>query len=390
MLDGNVQRSGQMIRVSVQLLRVSDGAPLWAERFDDFFTNVFQVQDSIAEKVSETLSMKLSANQHRQMIKRQTGNTEAYELYMRAKYLEMKRATPTNLQAIEIYQQAIGKDPEYTLAYAGLARIYMEIAMVDGSREATRRADVAAKRALALDIDLPEAHLAQGQVLIRGEWDWAGARREFERALELDPNSAYGHWARSTLLMALGEKENALKEMEKARRLDPGSQDMMDDLGWAYDCNRDFESAIRASKTAVEMDPLSITANHQLGKAYLHAKQYAEAKKQFETVLRSHLSKRGLADLGQLAAEMGDLSKARDILKELGQAQQQKPTYEFAYMRAVLQASLGDKDAAFKSLELAAAQRLSRVIWMAVDPDMDPLRNDPRFPALLRRLRLIS
>lgn len=260
---------------------------------------------------------------------------------------------------------------------------------MEGDREATGKAKDAASRALALDDELPEAHLAQGQVMMRGEWDWPGAQREFDRAVALDPNLAYGHWAKSTLLMALGDKEKAIVQMEMARRLDPGSQDTMDDLGWAYDFTRNFDEAIRNSQKAVAMEPSSLIANHQLGKAYLHAKRFDDARKQFETTLRLDRAKRGLADLGQLAALTGDAAKARAILAELKRAEQKSPTYEFAYMSAVLEASLDDKDAALKSLHAAVEQKLSRAIWMAIDADMDPLQGDPRFQALLRRVRLI-
>jgi tetratricopeptide (TPR) repeat protein len=276
------------------------------------------------------------------------------------------------------------------LPYAGLASIYMDVAGMEGNRALTEKAKVAATRAIALDSELPEAHLAQGQVLMRGEWDWTGASREFDRALTLAPNLGNAHWAKSTLLMALGQNQKALEEMKTAQRLDPASQDSMDDLGWAYDCNRNWDAAIRSSKAAVAMDPQSITANHQLGKAFLHAKQYAEARKALEITLHLDLTQRGLADLGQLSAQMGDVTRARAILAELTQANRQKATYEFAYMKAVLEASLGDKDAAFRSLELATAQKLSRAIWMRVDPDLDPLRNDPRLGAMLRRVRLMQ
>lgn len=133
-LDGTVQRAGKMIRVSVQLLRVADGTTLWAEHFDDYFTNVFQVQDSVSEKVSSALSMKLTAIEHRRMAKRQTENTQAYELYMHGTYLEFRRtADATAEKFIQLYRQAIAKDPDYALAYTGLARIYMEVAGMEGT-----------------------------------------------------------------------------------------------------------------------------------------------------------------------------------------------------------------------------------------------------------------
>lgn len=388
-LDGSVQRSAKMIRVSVQLLRVQDGSPLWAERFDDYFTNIFDVQESISEKVAVALSMKLTENEHRMMVKRQTANTEAYQLYVKGRYLAFKRSADGMPDAsVALYQQAIAKDPDYALAYAALASAYLELATMRGQSDAIQRARSAALKALSLSDDLEEAHLAQGAVLMRADWDWIGAGREFDRALAIEPNSAQAHWSKSILTMALGQTEPALLGMQLAHSLDPTSQTFQDDLGWAYYCNRRWTEAIQESKMAAAAEPNSFAAHHQLGKAYLHAGQYEAAKAEFETTKRLHPLQRGFADLGQLYAMTGNPVKARAILLELERAESQSPTYESAFMRAVLYASLGDKDSAFRALDTACAQKLSRAIWMRVDPDLDPLRSDPRFDALLRRVRL--
>jgi DNA-binding winged helix-turn-helix (wHTH) protein/TolB-like protein/Flp pilus assembly protein TadD len=390
-LDGSVQRSGKMVRVSVQLLRVKDGAPLWAEAFDDYFTNIFQLQDSISEKVAVALSMKLTEGEHRQMVKRETENTEAYQLYMNAGYLAYKRSSDAMPGAvIDLYQQAIQKDPDYALAYAGLATAFMELATMEGRLDAVENARVATQKAVSLDDSLVEAHLAAGGVLFRGDWNWSAAEREFDRALAIDPHSAQAHWSKSILAMALGRNEQSLSEMRTAQLLDPASQSMQDDLAWALYCNRRWADAILASKIAVAMTPDSFAAHQQLGKAYLQAGQYKEAKVEFETTLRLHKFKRGLADLGQLSAITGNIPKARAILAELDQADRVSHTYESAFMHAMLYAALGDRDAAFRSLDAACDQKLSRAIWIKVDPDLDPLRKDPRFDALLHRIRLLQ
>ena len=389
-LDGSVQRSAKMIRVSVQLLRVHDGSPLWAERFDDYFTNIFEVQDSISEKVAVALSMRLTENEHRMMVKRQTASTEAYQLYVKGRYLALKRSADGMPDAaVPLYEQAIAKDPDYALAYAELASAYLELATMRGQSDAIQRARSAALKALTLSDDLEEAHLAQGAVLMRADWDWIGANREFDRALAIEPNSAQAHWWKSILMMALGQTEQALAEMQLAHSLDPTSQTIQDDLGWAFYCNRRWAEAIQESKVAVAAAPNSFAAHHQLGKSYLHAGQYEKAKVEFETTMRLHPLRRGFADLGQLYAKTGNQLKARTILVELERAETRNPTYESAFMRAVLAASLGDKDSAFRALDTACAQKLSRAIWMRVDPDLDPLRSDPRFDPLLRRVRLL-
>lgn len=388
-LDGTVQHVGKMVRVSVQLLRVSDGSPLWAERFDDDFTNLFEVQDRISEKVANALSMKLTEGERQQMLKRQTVNNEAYQLYVKARYVAFKRSSDASPEAaIDLYQQAISKDPDYAAAYAGLAAAYMELATMRGQLDVIAKARAAAMRGVSLDDSLADAHIAAGGVLMRGDWDWAGARREFDKALSSDPHAALAHWSKSLLLMALGETGQSLTEMQTAQRFDPGSATIQDDLAWALYCNRRWEEAIQASKMAVAMGPDSFAAHHQLGKAYLQARQYEPARTEFATTLRLHKFKRGLADLGQLEAVTGNISKARAILAQLDEADRTNPTYETAYMHAVLYGSLGEKDAAFKFLNAACDQRLSRAIWIKVDPDLEPLRQDPRFEVVLRRIQV--
>jgi tetratricopeptide (TPR) repeat protein len=335
--------------------------------------------------------MKLTEGEHRQMVKRETENTEAYQLYLNARYLAYKRSSDAMPDAvIDLYQQAIKKDPDYALAYAGLATAFMELATMEGRLDAVENARVATQKAVSLDDSLVEAHLAAGGVLFRGDWNWSAAEREFDRALAIDPHSSQAHWSKSILAMALGRNEQSLSEMRTAQLLDPASQSMQDDLAWALYCNRRWADAILASKIAVAMTPDSFAAHQQLGKAYLQAGQYKEAKVEFETTLRLHKFKRGLADLGQLSAITGNIPKARAILAELDQADRVSHTYESAFMHAMLYAALGDRDAAFRSLDAACDQKLSRAIWIKVDPDLDPLRKDPRFDALLHRIRLLQ
>ena len=390
-LDGTIQHVGNTIRVSVQLLRVGDGVALWADHFDDYFTNIFQLQDSISEKIVTALRMKLTESEHHRMAKQQTNNTEAYQFYLRGRDCESRRAQNNPGEGcIALYQEAIRHDPEFALAYAGLAGRFMDLAGVEGRSDLAAEARTAAEKAVLLDEGLPEAHLALGNVLFRMDWDWLGAEREFDRAIQLDPHSVAAHWHMSLLSMALGDTERALAEMIQAQVLDPASENGHDDLGWAYYMNRRFAEAVRESKLALSMDPQSYSAHHQLGKDYLQLHEYREAQAEFEATIERERLSRGLADLGQLYALTGRAGQARAVLKELAQKDKERRTYEAEYMRAVLLASLGETDAAFQSLDAAVARRLSRAIWMRVDPDLDPLRHDLRFDALLRRVHLLN
>jgi Tfp pilus assembly protein PilF len=284
----------------------------------------------------------------------------------------------------------VEKDPDYALAYTGIASAYMDIAGIEGKAEATAKARAAAEKAKALDDSLPEAHLACGNVFFRGDWDWLAAEREFDRALELDPRSSLAHWYMALLSLAMGHKERGVAEMVEAQLLDPASESLHDDLGWTYYLNRRYSEAVAESKMAVALDPESISAHHQLGKDYLRLRKFEEATAEFRITLKLNDIRRGLADLGQLYALSGKTAQARAVLDELKRSDGKRRTYETEYMRSVLLASLGDKDAAFQQLEAAVARKLSRSIWMRVDPDLDPIRSDARFDALLRRVHLLN
>ncbi len=390
-LDGKIQHAGNIIRVSIQLLRVSDGTPLWADHFDDYFTNIFQLQDSISEKIVTALKMKLTEAEHRRMATRPTNNTDAYQFYLRGRDCEARR-TPENPDetCIALYESAVRQDPEFALAYAGLASSYMDRAGIQGSSDSGALARAAAQKAVLLDEGLTEAHLALGNVMLRADWDWLGAEREFDRALQLDPHSAAAHWYMSLLSMAMGHTERALSEMIESQRLNPASENAHDDLGWAYYLNRRYTEAVKESKIAIEMDPQSFSAHQQLGKNYLQLHKYREAQAEFEATIKLSRLSRGLADLGQLYALTGRTAQARAILNQLKQREKERRTYQSEYMRAVLLASLGDTDEAFQSLDAAISRKLSRAIWVRVDPDLDPLRHDPRFDAMLRRVHLLN
>ncbi len=390
LVEGRIQRQDRNIRVTVQLLRVRDGAPLWAQTFDDSFTNIFQVQDSISEKIAGAISLKLSEPERQSLTKRHTENTEAYQLYLQGLYFASKRTQQGTATAIQYYQQAAAKDPEYALPYAGMASCYITQAGVGLGEELREKARMAAMKASNLDPGLAEAHVALGQVLMRGDWDWAGAGRAFDRAITIDGNLAPAHWAKSTLLTAQGRHEEAIREMEMACSLDPASPAMRSDLGWTLYCARRYDEAIQYSRKAVEMDPWSFTAHRELAKEYLVKSMYAEAIGECRKTLDLVGGRRSreLADLGYAYAVSGNQAEAQAILAELKQgSRNEAPPY---YALAVLQASLGEKDAAFESLENACRQRLSRPIWMKVDPVLDPLRRDSRFRDLLRRNRLAS
>jgi TolB-like protein len=193
-LDGKIQKLGDRVRVTVQLVRVRDGLPLWAEKFDEQFTSIFAVEDSISEQVTKALVLKLTGEEKKQLSKHYTESPEAYQLYLKGRYFWNKRAAEDLEKSIKFFEQAIGKDPNYALAYAGLADAYSVLANTPlPQRDAMSKAKAAAMKALELDDTLAEAHTSLALVKMSYDWDWPGAEREFKRALELNPNYATAH-----------------------------------------------------------------------------------------------------------------------------------------------------------------------------------------------------
>jgi DNA-binding winged helix-turn-helix (wHTH) protein/TolB-like protein/Flp pilus assembly protein TadD len=390
LLEGRIQRSNNNIRVTVQLLRVRDGAPLWADKFDDSFTNIFAVQDSISEKLANALSMHLSSGEQKSMSRRETRNSEAYELYLQGQYLASKRTRVDTERATEYFVKAIAKDPGYALPYADMAAAYITRAGAGLGADLWEKARVAARKAVDLDGTLAEAHLALGKVSMRADWDWDGARREFDRALAIDSKFAAAHSAKSTLENAFARHEEAIREMELACRFDPASAGNRSDLAWTLYCARKYDDAIAQSRKALDMDTTSDVAHRQLEKEYLAKHLFAQAKSEYDqTESPSREATSGsIADLGLIYAVQGRRDDARGILEQL-KAKPPPEVSNYEFVMAKLYAALGEKNLAFELLAKACEKHLARAIWMRVDPDLDPLRSDPRFNQLLSRVRLL-
>jgi DNA-binding winged helix-turn-helix (wHTH) protein/TolB-like protein len=252
-LDGNIQRAGDRIRVSVRLVRVGDGKQLWAEAFDESFKDIFAVQDSISERVAGALALKLTGEERERLAKRHTKNSEAYQLYLRGRYF-WNRGTEEGLRkAIEHFLQALEKDPDYALAYTGLADSYALLGVYGliPMRESHPKAREAATRALEFDEKLGEAHASLAAVLIDYYWDWAGAERHLERALELNPNYATAHSMYANYLKAFGRFGEAIEEAKRAQGLDPVSPSSNLTLATTYYFARQYDQAIEQSQGAV-------------------------------------------------------------------------------------------------------------------------------------------
>ncbi|MGH9838611.1 MAG: tetratricopeptide repeat protein [Blastocatellia bacterium] len=389
LLEGRIQKLEDRIRVTVQLIRVSDGQPLWSEKFDEQFTNIFAVQDSISEQVARALALKLSSAEREQLTKRHTENTEAFQLYLKGRYFWNKRSAEGLRKAGEYFQQAIARDPGYALAYAGLADCYNLLSYYQGGspKESFPKAKAAAARALELDESLAEAHTSLGLAAMCFDWDWAAAEREYQRALELNPHYATAHQWYAEYLTVMGRQPEARAEVRRASETDPLSLIVTAAEGYISYFGRDFDETIRHSEKALEMDPHFVPAHWFLGWGYVQKGMFAEAAGAFQKAVSiSGGNSWVLADLGHAYAVSGQKAKAREIIGQLEMKSRRQ--YVSPYEMALVYAGLNEREQALAWLRKAFEDRAWQLIFLRVEPKFDPLRADSRFTALLRDVGL--
>jgi DNA-binding winged helix-turn-helix (wHTH) protein/TolB-like protein/Tfp pilus assembly protein PilF len=392
-LEGSIQREPEAdkVRVTVRLLRVADGEVLWANTFDEKFTDLFTVEDSISQKVADKLTINLSGDEQKELLRPFTGNSDAYQLYLKGRFFWNKRTVDGVKKSIDYFQRAIQADPNYALAYAGLADSYTMAGSYGYSilppKEAMPQAEAAAAKALAIDDRLAEVHASLGYIRFTYDWDWAGAEREFRRSITLNPLYDTAHHWYSHELIALGRSEEGIAEAKRALELSPSDTVMNEHLGWTYLMVRDYDRAIQSARKAIELDPDFLLAHRVLGMAYQYKGQHDQAIAEFERgVELSHSDPVAKAFLARSYAAAGKNDQATQILNELLQlsTQQYVPPAEVADTFA----ALGRKDEAFQWLDKAFDERASALVYLKVAQVYDPLRSDPRFQELLKRLHL--
>jgi TolB-like protein/class 3 adenylate cyclase len=388
-LEGNVQKVGDRIRVTARLINVADGASLWAGTFDEKFTDVFAVQDVISQKVADALALRLSGDEKNQLTKRYTDNVEAYQLYLTGRYHHARLIPPEIRTAMNFYQQAINRDPNYALAYFGLAEANRSLAITSDvpSKDSIPQAKAAARKALAIDDSLAEAHASLSFSLIWFDWDWAGAERESKRAIALNPNSPMAHFAYAHLLSNLGRHNEAVAEGMRAVELDPvfflyRAIDAM----FLHHAGRNEEARVQLEKT-FELDPNFWIAHLTLGKVYIQQRKYPEAIAEFGKAKElSRGNSEAIASIGYTAALAGDKAKARAVLEELKALSNQH--YIPPVNIALVYNGLGDQNEALSWLEKACDDRDVRLTLLKVEPRWDSFRSNPRFVAILKRIGL--
>lgn len=385
-LEGRIQRSGDKVRVTVRLVKVADEAMLWAGQFDEKFTDIFAVQDSISERVAAALALKLTGEEQKRLTKRYTDNTVAYQLYLKGRYNWNKTTEEGLKKAIDFFNQAIEKDPSYALAYAGLADAYTSLDWygVLSTKEANPRAKAAAIKALEIDETLAEAHASLAAVR-QYEWDWAGAEREYQRAIGLNPNYAVAHQWYGVYLAYMGRMDEGIAEMTRAQELDPLSLAINAQLGFLFYLARRYDQAIEQCQRTLEMEPSYEEARIYLAWIYVQKGMYEEAIAQYQK-LKGDIPD-VLAMLGAAYAVSGQRGKARDVLAKLKEISQRR--YVPPVFVAAIYTGLGDKDQAFAWLEKAYEDRDESFVGLKVLPLFDLLRSDQRFADLLRRMGLV-
>ena len=384
-LDGQMQRSGDRIRVTARLIGVGDGKQLWADQFDVEFSDVFTVQDLISEKVISALELELTGEEQKRLTKHYTENAEAYQLYINGRFYWERRTLEGLKKAIEYFEQAIGRDQNYALAYAGLSDSYALLGVFHlPPKEAFPKAKEAALNALRIDDRLAEAHTALGHIRVQYEYDWVGAEREYQRAIDLKPNYVNAHHFYALYLSIVGRFDEGIEEIKRAQELEPSSLFIHTNLGHILYRAQRYDEAIDQVKRVLEMNPSFDHAHSVLGLAYLQKGMVEQAIAEFQK--RKVPVTGGAGDLGQAYASAGRRTEALKEIDKLQELSTQR--YVAAYNLALIYASLGDKGNALEWLEKAYEDRSTQLIWIKADPRLDNLRSEPRFKAVIKRLGL--
>jgi serine/threonine protein kinase/Flp pilus assembly protein TadD len=391
-LTGRVLQRGNSLRIGTELVDVAKGWQLWGERYDRPLADIFAVEEEIAREITEKLRLKLTGTQKEQLVKRYTENAEAYELYLKGRYYWNRRTAEAFEKAIEYFSQALALDPDYALAYAGLADCY-DLCSYHGllqPREAAPKAKFAAAKALEVDDTLAEAHTSLGMAEFWFDWDWSGAEREFRRAIELNPNYGVGHYWYGVYLGAMGRLTEAIAENQRARELEPFSIIINAYLGMLLYRTGAHEQAIQVIREAIELDPNFAQAHYFLGIDYAAKALYEEARVEFQRALDLSGASGGqlqsLVALGWVYGMKGKKEEAKKVLDHLKQLSTRR--YVSACRIGQVHAGLGEKDQAFEWLRKACDERSEELVFLKVLHFWDPLRGDPRFQEVLGRVGL--
>jgi len=388
-LEGSVRRSGDKLRISAQLVNVADGYELWSERYDVEFKDVFSVQDEISRSIAESLKVKLALRHDKRLIEAHTNDMEAYNLYLKGRFYWNKR-TPAGLQkAMEHFQQAITRDPNYAQAYSGLADCYLSLPFHSpvSPKRIWPLAKSAAARAVELDDTLAAAHASLAHAC-SNEWNWNEAEREFRRAFELNPGYAVAHqWFATNYLSPMGRLDEAVAELRRAAELDPLSLIINTSIGGTLHFQRKYDEAIEQFHKTLDMQPDFPFAHWNLGRSLVQCRRFDEAEDAFQKALRlSGGLPLFIGSLAHLFIRTGRSDEADSLIEAYNAPGGKGPLPTM--VMAALEVARNNHDAAFEWMDKAYEERSGWLAFINCEPSLEPLRQDPRFAALVQKLGL--
>jgi len=388
-LEGSLRKAGNKLRITAQLVNVSDGFPIWSEKYERDEGDIFLLQDEISLAIVDRLKVKLLGEEKEKIVKRHTENLEAYNLYLQGRYFWNKR-TPEGLKkSVDYFEQAIKKDPGYALAYAGLADSYITIGDWNllPSKEVFPKARAAVLKALEMDDELAEAHNALAAIKKYYDWDWPGAEKEHKRAIELNPNYPTAHQWYAEFLFAMARFDEAIAESKRAQELDPLSPIIFYSGGAAFYFSRQYDKAIEQFKKALNLDPAFPNAHGYIGLCYLQKGMVKDAIAELqEDMISEGIGPEIIAEAQNVYATSGIKGAFQMYLDYQMMISEQ--AYVDPLRIAELHAFLDEKDQAFEWLEKAYEQRSPMLVYVRVEPRFDNIRSDPRFKAILKKMNL--
>ncbi|HEY3123969.1 MAG TPA: protein kinase [Thermoanaerobaculia bacterium] len=389
LVEGSVLRSGDRVRITTQLIHAATDRHLWSESYERDLRDVLALQSEVARSIAREIKIAVTLQEQVRLAQVHPVDPEAHQLYLKGRYYLVKNTQEAAQKALQYMKQSIDKDPAYAVAYAGLANTYVGLGYtgIDAlpPREAMPSAKAAALKALELDDTLAEAHTNLGLVRWAYDWDWPAAEKDLKRAIELNPGYATAHLRYANYLCSLGRFDEAVAEDKRALELDPLSLIMNHGQAWPYHLSRRYDQAIEKYRKTLEMEPNFPRTHLRLGEVYAAKGMYREAIAEYQKF--SSLgggSTMAVALIGNARALSGERQEALRALEELTAASKRRyvPSFHFA----LVYAGLGDKDQAFAWLDRAYEERSQFLVELKFEPILDPLRSDPRFEELVRRV----
>lgn len=388
-MEGSVRTHGNSLRITAQFVDAIHDTHLWADTYRGTLDDVFDIQEKVSANIVDALLIHLTDEEKKSLQKRQTENTEAYQLYLQGRFFWNKRNEEAIKTSVRFFESSIRKDPDYALAWAGLADALNLLGEFPNQsrRELYPKAKAAAHKALELDNRLAEAHISLGCILMLYEWKWKEAENEFIIGIELNPNYPTAHHWYSECLLFMGKIEQAIKEISIAFDLDPVSQAIIRDQGMTYYYSRQYDKAIEKAKNALDLDPDFIAVHRLLSLAYLEKKMFdkAIAENQLWGILTGNEVKAKSA-LAYIYAVMGQREETEKLIDDI-LANYKLGENDYRGM-ALIFAGLGDKESAFQWLDKSLERREPSLGSLNLDPKFDSLKGDPRFDRLIENVGL--